>query len=159
VLPIAFVILVYAAFGLAAIHEKWKRMPKHPIAGNWIFPAAMASIAVQFGLMSFSWTPQKGYELDAVRWVATHAPQSRVYYDSNRLRYYAGVSFQTTGGNEAYIERILSADKMLKYDYMLIHVSSKRHDQQRLLSERLGAPQAVFDNGYGNSVQVFRVPR
>ena len=160
--PVGIIILVYAAFGLVALFDAWKRKPSRPIARNWIFPAAGVAIALQAGLLLWPSNSGNSFEQDAVRWALTHTPpHSRIYYDTGRLRYFAtGETFDRGEADWATIQALVSSGRIRQYDYLLVHVSSKRPEQEQFITAQLGTqPLAVFDNNHGKKVLIYRVLR
>lgn len=155
----ATVILLYAAFGLIALLDSWRSKPGLPFRRNWIYPVAIALLAIQFVLILWPDNPKSAYEIDAARWIQSRGVAvSRVYFDSGRLKYYAtGDSSSRKIRRWEEIQRDFSTTSMRQYDYMLVHVSRKTPEKEKFLVRQAGAqPVAQFDNGRGDKVLIFR---
>lgn len=153
VLPIAFIIMIYGAFGLADMFCKWKSKR------GWLLPVSVVLLAVQFYLIA---KPQKeDFEIQAAQWVLSHAPaNSRIYYDSAELRHYANVTdvpYHRDRADADDIEQLVLTGQIRQYDYMLVHVSQKLMWLEPFLTGQLGQPAAQFDNGRRNRVLIYRV--
>jgi len=155
--PLGLVMLVFAAFGAAALVVKWRQ-------GNsrkWLLPALAALLGLQLALNLWPTNPRNRFEQDAAGWINAHAPAgSRVYYDYKRVRFYVnGDSSSREEVPWAEIERLISSGEIGQYDYLLVHVSRKEREHQEFMSDRLGAPPvAVFENTRGKRVLIYRVP-
>jgi hypothetical protein len=159
-MPLGFVIIVYAAFGLAELHRSWQQKPWRPFRKNWKFPLAAAVLTTQLGMMLWLWSPHKSYELDAANWVAAHATAgSRIYADSARLRYYANAdqSFRHDLVSVEEIQQLFTAGQMSQYDYILVHASGDRQALASFLAGQSGLTTvAVLDHGR-DAITVYRL--
>jgi hypothetical protein len=157
---IGFVIIVYAAFGLAALYESWRQKPWNPLSDNWKFPLVAAILAIQFGIMVGVWHREKTDELDAAKWMAVHAASgSRIYGDSARLRYYAGTSQPFRRGMVTVedIQQLFTNGEAAQYDYLMVHADGERRALADFLSRQPTlACVATFDHGR-DSISVYRV--
>jgi hypothetical protein len=159
-MPIGFVIIVYAAFCLAALYESWRHKPWHPLSENWKFPLGAVILAVQSGMMVGIWNKGRSDELDAAKWMAEHAASgSRIYGDSARLRYYAGASqpFRRGMVTVEEIRKVFSTGEAAQYDYLMVHAEGERAPLADFLSgQPTLARVAVLGHGR-DSISVYRV--
>jgi hypothetical protein len=80
------------------------------------------------------------YELEAIAWLKQHNPKNLpTYYETPRLRYYAGEKFIGLGGdlNWSHLQTLIENNQLYDYEYVL--VSTNRNDPQRdlFLTEHL----------------------
>ncbi len=150
-MPIAFVIIIYAAFGLAALYRGWRQKPIRPWRGNWMFPLAMGVLLVQFGYMLFAWNAERGEELRAAVWIKQHAPAtSRLFGDSPRLRYYARTAQPFRRGMISMdeVKQLFAGDDRHAFDYLLVHDDGDRKTLREFLSRQPGVkPIATIARG------------
>lgn len=148
-MPLGFVIIVYASFGLSALYAAWKQRPLQPVRENWKFPLAVAILGIQMGMMLWIW-PAKKYELNAANWAMTHAAGGRIYADSARLRYYADTDqpFRRDNIPVEEIEQLFSTGQISQYAYLLVHTGGERQALSDFMEkQRTMSPQATFGNG------------
>lgn len=161
-MPIGLVILVYAAFGLAALYQAWQQSSRQ-LASNWQFLLAIGLLAIQLGMtLSPSANGQKKhYEFDAANWLKKHASaDSHIYADSARLRYYANADqpFRRDMITEDEIQNLFQSGEIARYDYILATISSERQTLESSLAEHThSSPIAVFDNGNGKRILIYRL--
>lgn len=159
-MPLGFIMIVYAAFGLAELHKSWQQKPWRPFRENWKFPLAAIVLTIQLSIMLWLWNPQKSYELHAANWVAAHATVgSRIYADSAHLRYYSNADqpFRRDFVTVEEIQQLFKAGQMSQYDYILVHASGERQVLASFLAEQSGSsPVAVFDNGR-DTITIYRL--
>jgi hypothetical protein len=159
-MPLGFIIIVYAAFGLAELHKSWQQKPWRPSRENWKFPLVVIVLTVQLSMMLWLWNPQKKYELHAANWLAAHATAgSRIYADTAHLRYYANADqpFRRDTVTVEEIQQLFKAGQMSQYDYILVHASGERQVLASFLAEQRGSsPVAVFDNGR-DTITIYRL--
>lgn len=161
VLPMAFIILVYAAFGLVAMYEAWKSKRLNPEKPNWIFPGVVIALLLQFLIAVWPPNPGKMYELEAARWLQNNvSPESSIYFDERRSRYYYNQDSSDRNQDQwEIVQQELSAENIRKYDYALVHLSRKFPERMSVLTDlAAGEPVAEFDNGRGDKVLIFKIP-
>ncbi len=162
VLSAAFVILVLAAFGLSAMYARIKlsMTSKHPYQYKYVFLGAIAivlqAVAVYRPSNSF-----RTYEIDAAKWVTANTQSgSKVYFDTDRLRYYAGQPYLEDFTKKSSIREMLSTGKIHQYDYVVGHANRKDPDLEPELIKKLGFIQiASFDNRLNDKVVVYKLSR
>jgi len=160
IMPIGLIFIVYAAFGLAALHGSWQQKPLRPFQGNWKFPLVVIVLIIQFGMMLWVWDSPKYIELDAANWVRTHASAGeRIYADSADLRYYANADqpFRRDLVTVEEIQQLFKTGQMAQYDYILVHVSDERQSLADLMAGQSGlSPVTKFDHGR-DAITIYRL--
>lgn len=159
VLPVSFVMMVYAAFGLAEL----TRMQLLPAQTRKIRLFAMLLVAgLVLQACYILWPPgqESRYEIKAANWVAANTPPgSRLYFSHKRTRYYFnGDSSSRDQDSWETVQRMVEAAKAGQYDYMIVHLSGKHPEQGAFLSGSLGEPLATFAHR-NKYVAVFEVKR
>lgn len=128
VVAAAFPILIFAAFGLAAL----LRQPAKSRLLHWIMIGLV--IVYSLGLVRNVLPKAAGhdYQQEAVQWLAQRNPENLpVYYSDARLRHYAGAPFIGTWDDSwERIERELAQDGLKEYEYLII--SAGRDDAGRV---------------------------
>lgn len=162
-MSIATIIVIYAAFGLVAMLDGWRNRSAGTAKQNRIYPAVLTALMLQAALILWPENPKDSFEIQAARWLQSHiTADSRVYFDTNRLRYY--VTGDASGKKREKrweeVQRDFSTTSMQQYDYMLVHVSRKMPEREKFLTRQVGMPPLVrFDNGRGSSVLIFQSRR
>lgn len=159
--PVAFVILIYAAFGLQNLYDAWVARKADHVANRWILPGVGCALAVQM-LMAIWPSSHPNPEIDAARWLNEHAsPDSSIYYDSRRIRYYTtGDSSNRKRDAWPKILEHFEGDTIRQYDYLVVRISKNNPERQEMLTLRAGVqPQASFDNGRGDKVLIYQITR
>lgn len=143
--PIGFIVIAIAAFGVASfVDETRKSTAVKSIRSAW--PALLMAIVllIQTALVLRPSSPQERYERDAVEWVLAKArPGSRIYFQTERLRFYAGEPMQSG-----------QAQERDAYDYFLFRANKPGLEDS--LAASLGTPLAIFHGPRGNRVLVYR---
>ncbi|GBG13407.1 uncharacterized protein NMK_0954 [Novimethylophilus kurashikiensis] len=159
-MPIGFVIIVYAAFGLAGLYRTWHQKPWHLLSDNWKFPLVAAILGIQFGMMVGVWNKEKTDELDAAKWMISHAASgSRIYADSPRLRYYADASQPFRRGMVLMeeIQQVFSTREAAQYDYLMVHADGERRELTDFLSRQPALTLMTTLSHGRDSISVYRV--
>jgi hypothetical protein len=97
IIALAFILLIFSSFALAALFNSVKAGPAKTAARNpkkWLLVIVIIILCLTF-LKSIAPKRQGyNYEREAVIWVEQNTPKnSSVFYASRKLRYYAGVPF------------------------------------------------------------------
>lgn len=160
-IPIAFVILVFAAFGLRALYDMWRTHKFGDLFQRWATPGIFLLLAGH--LLVLVWPAyEKNPEIEAARWLSLHASEdSRIYYDSRRVRYYAtGDASDRTKDDWPVVLDHFGSDAIRQFDYMVVRIPKRNSERQDILTRQAGAePLAVFDNGRGDKVLIYHVSR
>lgn len=151
-LPIATLILIMGAFGLAALFQSTYK-------NKWALSGIVVALLLQTASTLWPFNHKNRYELEAAAWVKSHiSSEMRVYFDRGRLRYYAtGDSSNRKEEPWEEVQRLLNSDALKQYDFVLLHVSQRHSEQQNFIKHKLGTPIATFKNQSGGQVQVYRV--
>lgn len=160
-MPIGLVLLVYAAFGLAALYGTWRQASSKLAWNNWKFPLAGALIAIQCGITLAPGQQKKSVEIAVADWLKQNAStDSRIYADSARLRYYANANqpFRRDFITPDEIQGLFTSGEVARYDYILATVADGRQSLESTLTERMhSAPAAIFNGGNGKRILIYRV--
>ncbi|MCX7626814.1 MAG: glycosyltransferase family 39 protein [Methylophilaceae bacterium] len=161
-LPIAFIILVYAAFGGEALYKRWLSGVRSSRLQRGMLLALGIAFVVQFGLILRPQDPEKMPTLQAARWLKNHVSKDdRIYYDARRIRYYVtGDSSDRTEDPWPVVQEYFESGKIRAFDYAVVRVSRKNPEREDYLTARLGIPPvARFEDGRGNRVLIYRTRR
>lgn len=151
-LPLAILIMIAGAFGLAALFQTVKR--------NWILYGLIIAIMLQLIATLWPFNAAQRYEIEAANWVKEHiASDKKIYFDEGRIRYYAfGDSSDRTEKPWPEVQRFMESDELKQFDYVLVHISHRHPEQQAWVISKLGAPIATFNNGRGKQIQIHETP-
>lgn len=133
-IPMAWIILIFGAFALAALYEK-ARIGKHRV-----FWLAIIVLAINMVLSLKPYPAGYNDEQDAVAWIKQNVkPNHRVFYDNAMLRYYAGEPFVDRGiPNWDRVTQAMADGSISQYDYLVIHMSDKTPERADYLNQVLG---------------------
>jgi hypothetical protein len=154
--PLAFAIQICAAYGLVELYRNFQETKKKSILISFFIVAIL--LAGQLG--KTLWPLDRGdrYELDAVKWLESYKkPQQKVFYDSMRLRYYAGEYHDSENIEWESVQKLFAQNDMRKYDYIVVTISRKNPEKLKFLNTRLGKAIKQFDNGRKNRVLIYRI--
>lgn len=151
-LPLAILIMIAGAFGLAALFQTVKR--------NWILYGLIIAIMLQLIATLWPFNAAQRYEIEAANWVKEHiASDKKIYFDEGRIRYYAfGDSSDRTEKPWPEVQRFMESDELKQFDYVLVHISHRHPEQQAWVISKLGAPITTFNNGRGKQIQIHEIP-
>lgn len=177
--PIGLVVITFAAFGVSSFIDNTRKSaaPKSHW-GKWLALLMAIVLLIQLASVLRPSSPQERYERDAVEWVLskTH-PNSRIYFQTERLRFYAGEPMRRKQGRAGVLEsrwqktlkvrnkknktkeeleRISKTQEMDAYDYFLFLSNKKDPWLEDFLATRLGTPLAIFHGPRGNRALVYR---
>ena len=138
--PVAFAIALLGAFALADLYQQRRRSR---------FLVGLASILLLMQLLATLWPSGRdsAYEVEAVRWVeSARLPGQQVFYDDNRLRYYAGHPHALASQNSGWkgLRKLIESGEIGQYQMLVVHVRDLGPDQIQFLESRLGKPTKVF---------------
>ena len=154
--PLAFFVKMCAAFALAGLYQGIKN-PEKKIARVWFL---IVAVLLAGQLTKTVWSQDSGdtYEIKAVKWVdANKKSHERVFYDSKRLRYYAGEYNDEKNLNWSGTKKLFQTKSIYNYDYLLVHGPEENPDQEKFITEKIGKPIMEFDNERSNKVLIYRV--
>ncbi|OAM52509.1 hypothetical protein A7981_03290 [Methylovorus sp. MM2] len=133
-IPVAFIVMTFASFSLAALYEKAK-ISKDNKKATWIL--ALIAILACLNLAHIFQPKRHGYayEKEAVTWVQAYAKSDqKIFYDNARLRYYADLPLGQRG--VAYwdmVERAINDGSLTQHDFLVIHIPKEKPEQQAYL--------------------------
>ncbi len=136
VVPLALIMMVLAAFGL---RELLRRLPGLPAKKRWL--VLILLVILILGMVKSLLPKREGYnyQQDAVTWVQAHNPdQLPVFYDSSRVRHYAGEPFIGTWMD--VWEKITAAvedDSIHAYEFLLLSEEEDEYWKAAYLAEKL----------------------
>jgi len=151
-LPLATLIMIASAFGLAALLQSVKR--------KWILYGLFAAIVLQLAATLWPFSSAQRYEIEAADWIKEHiTSDKKIYFDEARIRYYAfGDSSDRTEKPWSEVQRFLDSDELKQFDYVLVHLSNRHPEQRVWIISKLGAPIATFNNSHGKQIQIHEIP-
>ncbi|HPX55693.1 MAG TPA: hypothetical protein PK425_04045 [Syntrophales bacterium] len=154
--PVAFAVQVFAAFMLAGLYRSFTDPAKKTARiGFLIVISLLAGQLVKTLLPADS---GDSYEVKAVRWMNANKKQhERVFYDTMRLRYYAGEFQNDQNLDWPGVKQLFDSGSIEKQHYLVVHGPEKYPEQVAYIQERLGDPIMQFHNGRKNRVLVYRV--
>lgn len=144
VIAMSLILMVYTAFYMAYLFERYQiGWPANKIGRGilWIIPASLL-----IGLISNLLPKPTGFnhEQEAISWLKAHNINNQeVFFDSARLRYYAGAPYIGTGGN--YVLNAVRNQEPITTSYVVTG-NSKKHPEH----------QALFEENYANYKEVAR---
>jgi len=154
--PLAFAIQIYAAFGLLELYLNFQETRKKKVLISLVIITLLLS--GQFG--KTLWPPDSGdrYEIDATKWVESHKkPHDKVFYSSNRLRYYAGEYHASESLGWEGVQKLFAQNDIKNYNFIVVNISQKNPEQLKYLYAQLGKAIVQFDNGRKNSVLIYHL--
>ena len=153
--PLGLVIIILASFSFYIMLDDWKRGK----GKRWILPILSTILAVQIALNLKPVDPRNRFEQEAAQWIHEHLPPgSKIYYDYGRIRYYAeGDSSSRHLVPWDEIERLISSDDIIHYDYLVVHIPKKDYHREQVLENRFGKPLATFENKRGKRISIYQI--
>lgn len=156
---VATITIVYAAFGLKAIYANWRSLPAKK---NFLFPIIVVVLCIQFLFIAWPHHPQSAYEKTAAEWIKANVPSgSQIYFDTGRMHFYAtGNAVFFVDKKWKKLQRDMASGAHKKFDYVVVHVSTKLPEQQSYMEQQLGtSPLVQFDDGRHKKILVFKLQR
>lgn len=171
--PIAFVTIIFAAHGISYMLTRARQSTAQARnVWKWGTLTVAAFLFLQAIATLYPAATEKRYELNAVEWVLANTPPgSRIFYQSERLRFYAGLPRQSQQNwaslqmnawanslkvpsqeTASAIEKITSAPEFGSYDYYLL---TAKGQQIEMLISHFGVPLKVFKGNRDKVVLVF----
>jgi len=155
--PVAFAVQMFAAFVLAGLYQDFREHPKKTTRIGLL----IVGLLLGGQLIKTLWPADCGdsYEVRAARWMNANKKQhERVFYDSMRLRYYAGEYLNDKNLDWPGVKQLFDSGSIEKYHYLVVHGPEKHPEQVSYIQDRLGRPIIQFHNGRKNRVLVYCVP-
>jgi hypothetical protein len=159
---LAFIILNFASFSLASLFnkEEFKDGPQG-YQNKTILIFVLIVLSFSFLKNIAPKSEHHNYQQQAVYWLKAHtAPNTTVFYDSPRLRYYAGLSLTERGVRPwDVVKEAINDQSIYSYDYVVVHASRKSPEQQSYLLKILNRPIIKeFRSENGDLILIFSKP-
>jgi hypothetical protein len=139
IVPLTLMLIILAAFGLRHLAGQMSNTNRSR-RYKWLVAGLLVILAL--GMVKNVLPKREGYhyELEAVAWLNQHNSQNLpTYYETPRLRYYAGKEFIGLGEklNWPHLQNLIEKNQLQDYEYVL--VSTNKNDPERVafLEERL----------------------
>jgi hypothetical protein len=157
--PLAYIILIFAAFHLAGLYRTWHR---DRASLSWRSKTAYAALAIVLGLFLLDNVIQRGtypdHEQIAAVWIKQNvAPDARIFFDEARMRYYAGAAWEGRDTSWGSLMAEIRVNPM-PYDYLVLHLKHKRPEARLALLAQMRQYQVIrqFVAKNGDKVLVLR---
>lgn len=143
VIPLTLILMVLAAFGLCELLRR-----RHTMPGKWKWLAFVLVAVLALGVVKNILPKRAGYnyQQDAVAWVKANNPDRLpVFYDSSRVRHYAGEPFIGTWQDIWQIVTKASEDGSIQnYEFLLICQEDDEGWKSAYFAEKLPAFKEVY---------------
>jgi hypothetical protein len=136
VAPLALILILLAAFGLS---ELFRHLKKESIKQRWL--VYILAVVLVLGMVKNILPKLAGhnYQQDAIAWLKSHNSDNLpVFYDSSRVRYYAGEPF--IGAWMDVWQKVTEATEdgsIHKYDFLLISQEDDEEWKSAYMAEKL----------------------
>lgn len=139
VLALSFILMIFASFFLADMFKHFESKSKKQNKLWWLAIGLIAFMALSFIKNVLPKSEGYNYMQDAVAWVKANNKENKpVFYDDSRARYYAGESFvKPEADSWANVTSAIESQSIQQYDFLLINLSAKHPEREKLISEKL----------------------
>jgi len=141
IIPLAFVLLIFSSFVLAALFNSAKASPKASTRNpkKWLLAIIIVVLCLVFIKNIAPKRQNYAYEKEAVVWVKQNAPKgSSVFYVSPKARYYAGAPYADKNyDNWGFTSKAITDATIQNYDYLVLNVNDRYPEQEMLLRNLL----------------------
>jgi len=153
-MPGGFALTVLGAFGLARLYRDRQNHRARAAKHGWVLPVLLLVLCVKFLYIVVAHDSRKNYEKDAVAWTLAHAtPQSRIFYDDAKLRFYAGLPF--TDRETGWTHMQVRGESLDSYDFAVVRVSRQKPEfLEGLLQQYPLHPLQEFEDTAGNKIVI-----
>lgn len=159
IIALGFILLIFAAFPLAALVEKIR---SHSIESHWlkaIFFLLLALIAYPAIVNLLPKQTGYNFEQDANTYLKQQQiPNSKVFYVTPRSRYFAGAPYAGRGYDYwDYTQKAIENGSIYQYDYLLINlnINDKFPAREKILTEKLHQYKVAKEfYGYKNKKKI-----
>jgi len=142
IIPLAFVLLIFSSFALAALFNSVKAgsvktAPRNP--KKWLLAITIIVLCLVFIKNIAPKRQNYAYEKEAVEWVKQNTPKgSSVFYVGPKARYYAGVPYagKDYDGWE-FTSKVIADTTIQYYDYLVINMNNKYPEREKQLAKAL----------------------
>ncbi len=137
--PLTLMLIILAAFGLRQLVVQLENADRSR-RYKWLVTGLMLILAL--GMVKNVLPKREGYhyELEAVAWLKQHNQQNLpTYYETPRLRYYAGERFIGLGPdlNWSHLQALIEKNQLHEYEYILVSTNKDDPERDVFLEERL----------------------
>jgi hypothetical protein len=171
--PIGLILIVLAAFAAELLIRRHRESFLRGNREKWISGIVVIVLLLQIAIALRPSPPQKRYERNAAEWVIANTPtESRIYFQTNRLRFYAGFPMLISGDwleiqqsrwrqalNVQETHREMRKENVLDtYDFFIFSVNMKKSEEVAHLKKVFGEPFKTFEGPKGNRTLIFSRP-
>lgn len=140
VIPFALLLMVFATFGLVEGYRQVFGKAQVGRTRKWLF--ILALVIMTLGLIKNVLPKRAGYnyEQEAIAWVRDHNPQQApVYYDTARLRYYAGASYIGRADHLfwPHLQAMAQNGQVDEYHFLLVNIEQDNEEKKAADLEKL----------------------
>lgn len=145
--PLTLILIVLGAFGLKQLIQKLDTLHTSRRT-RWLITGLV--IILMLGMVKNVLPKQEGYhyELDAIAWLKQHNTQNLpTYYETPRMRYYAGEEFIGTGSklNWSHLQELIEKDQLDDYEFVLVSINKNDPKRIAYLTENLHSHEKVAE--------------
>ncbi|HOY70836.1 MAG TPA: hypothetical protein PL131_09220 [Methylotenera sp.] len=129
ILPFGIVIIFFATFSLQDFFKNQPAKTKKITLAKTLLLIFIALLTVYNLYKNVAIKrADYNYDQDAVAWIDSHKnPREKVFYNSERLKYYAGAPFYKHGFDDyQYIHDSIIDNSILMYDYLALSISQSQ---------------------------------
>ena len=139
VVPLTLILILLAAFGLRQLAGQMSSTDRSR-RYKWLVAGLLVILVL--GMVKNVLPKREGYhyELEAVAWLKQHNLQDLpTYYETPRLRYYAGEEFIGLGPdlNWSHLQALIEKNQVQDYEYVLVSTNKDDPERDAFLQERL----------------------
>lgn len=136
IIALTLILMVYAAFYMIYLFDHYKA--SYPKNRTWRITLWIVPISILVGLFTNLWPKPAGFnhEQDAIRWLNKHHVDTQeVFFDSARLRYYAGLPYNGNLFREGVVLNAIKNQQIITAPYVVLVVSGKHAENQDRFEE------------------------
>lgn len=136
-IPIAWIILIFGAFTLNSLYDKWQWAS--PLLKHKLLWFVLIVLVLQLCITLKPRPEHYNDEQEAVAWIKHNTSvESKVFYDNARLRYYAGLPFVDRGiADWDRVSKGIADGTIKEYDYLVIHIDNRKPEREKYLYQVL----------------------
>lgn len=147
VVPLCFLLLLFAAQGLLQIFQSSHKIIKIIVA--FILMITLITDVIHTG-------PSKRYVISAGEWLKQLPTSTSLFSNSSQVIYYAGRPFdyKNTVYTDAKLNELVKKHRLHQYHYIAVNIS---HRDVLPITLRTLKPAAVFNNPRGDKILIFNM--
>jgi len=143
VIPLALIVMVLAAFGLAKLWHERANLSK-----KWCWLPVAITILLSLGILKNVLPKADGYnyQQEAVSWLNTRTSgEQKIFYDSSRVRYYAGEPFVGTWKDIwQKVTEATESGSIHEHEFLLISLERDETWKEAYIAEHLSSYKEVY---------------